>query len=74
MELKDGESFSLNSEGVKNVQKDEGKVEVVFDREIVSASELMKNILEKYEVLDFELKEPDIGTVVKKVYNEGLEE
>lgn len=59
-------------EGIKDIQKPNGKVEIVFDREIISVPDLMKEILERYDVSDFHIKEPDIEAVVKKIYNEGL--
>jgi ABC-type uncharacterized transport system ATPase subunit len=34
----------------------------------------MREVLEKYDVSDFQIKEPDIEAVVKKIYNEGLAE
>ena len=74
MDLRDQNGFSLDLEGVKDVEKEEGHVEVVFDREVISASDLMRHVLDNYEVLDFQIKEPDIESVVKKIYNEGLEE
>jgi len=72
MELRDGEEFDLEMEGIKEVKREEGSVEVVFDRDEVSASDLMRKILDSYDVLDFRIREPDIESVVKKVYNEGL--
>ena len=72
MELRDGEDFDIDMKGIKEVKKEEGSVEVVFDRDIVSASDLMREILDSYDVLDFRIREPDIESVVKKVYNEGL--
>jgi ABC-2 type transport system ATP-binding protein len=74
MDLRNGEEFELGLEGVKDVEKEDGHIEVVFDREIISASDLMREVLENYDVLDFQIKEPDIESVVKKIYNEGLEE
>jgi len=61
-------------EGIKDIQRPNGKVEIVFDPDIVSVPDLMKQILEKYNVSDFQIKEPDIEAVVKKIYNEGLAE
>jgi ABC-type uncharacterized transport system ATPase subunit len=49
-------------------------VEIVFDRDVISAPDLMKEILERYDVSDFQIREPDIESVVKKIYNEGLAE
>ena len=72
MELRDGEEFDIDMEGIQEVRKEEGSDEVVFDRDKVSASDLMREILDNYDVLDFRIREPDIESVVKKVYNEGL--
>jgi len=72
MDIRDGESLELEMEGVQEIEKDDGHVEIVFDREKISASDLMREVLDNYDVLDFQIKEPDIESVVKKVYNEGL--
>ncbi|MFB6291978.1 MAG: ATP-binding cassette domain-containing protein [Candidatus Nanohaloarchaea archaeon] len=72
LELRAGEEFSFSAEGVEEVQKDDGHVEIIFNREETTASDLMASILEDYEVVDFRIKEPDIEEVVKKIYNEGL--
>ncbi len=74
MDIRDEEAFELDIDGVKSVEKEDSHIEVVFDREEISASDLMRKVLEEYEVLDFQIKEPDIESVVKKIYNEGLEE
>lgn len=74
MDTRSTDSITLELEGVMEVEQDEGHIEIVFDRDIISASELMREVLERYEVLDFQIKEPDIEAVVKKIYNEGLEE
>lgn len=74
LDIRNGEDFTLELEGVKDIERNDAQIEVVFDREVISASDLMREVLENYEVLDFQLKEPDIETVVKKIYNEGLQE
>lgn len=74
LDLKMDQKLELDSNGVLETKKDNAHTEVVFNREIISAAELMREILEKYEVSDFKIKEPDIESVVKKIYNEGLEE
>jgi ABC-2 type transport system ATP-binding protein len=61
-------------EGIRGVETPNGKVEIVFDRDVISAPDLMKEILERYDVSDFQIREPDIESVVKKIYNEGLAE
>ncbi|MFT4892626.1 MAG: ABC-2 type transport system ATP-binding protein [Candidatus Nanohaloarchaea archaeon] len=74
LDVRNGEEFELEMEGVQEVEKQEAHIEIVFDREKISASDLMREVLNRYEVLDFQIREPDIETVVKKIYNEGLEE
>ncbi|MFB6199502.1 MAG: ATP-binding cassette domain-containing protein, partial [Candidatus Nanohaloarchaea archaeon] len=74
LDIRDGEEFELELKGVQNVEQDNSRVEVVFDREKLSASDLMQEVLESHDVIDFEIKEPDIESVVKKIYNEGLEQ
>lgn len=72
MQINRPEDFDLDVEGVKEVKHTEEGLEVVFDREVISASDLMRIILEDYDVQDFQIREPDIEEVVKKVYNEGI--
>lgn len=72
--LETDDSIELDIDGVKDVQNVNGQVEIVFDREIISATDLMQEVLERYDVSDFQIKEPDIEAVVKKIYNEGLAE
>ncbi|MFB6174653.1 MAG: ATP-binding cassette domain-containing protein [Candidatus Nanohalobium sp.] len=72
--LETDEVIELETEGIKDIIDTEQGVEVVFDREIISASDLMQEVLNNYEISDFHVKEPDIEAVVKKIYNEGLAE
>lgn len=58
--------------GILSIEQENGEIEVVFDRTEVSASDIMRVVLDKYEVHDFKIKEPDIEAVVKKIYNEGI--
>ena len=74
MDTRSTESIDLDLGGIKEIEQDDGHIEIVFDREVISASDLMREVLERYDVLDFQIKEPDIESVVKKIYNEGLEE
>lgn len=74
MDTRSTENIDLRLDGIMEVDQDDGHVEIVFDRDVISASDLMREVLERYDVLDFQIKEPDIEAVVKKIYNEGLEE
>lgn len=72
MQVERPEEFEIDIDGVKEIKRLDEGLEVVFDREVISASDLMRQILKDYEILDFQIKEPDIEEVVKKVYNEGI--
>ena len=74
MDTRETKDVELDLRGIKSLEQDEGHIEIVFDREIISASDLMREVLERFDVLDFQIREPDIESVVKKIYNEGLEE
>lgn len=72
LDLLNAEKIEIELDGVESIKEEDGRTAIIFNRKQVSASDLMKYILDNYEVNDFELKEPDIEEVVKKVYNEGL--
>lgn len=73
LDLKGDPDFELSIDGVLDIDEEQSYVEVTFNRDVVSAADLMQTILNEYEVRDFQIKEPDIEEVVKKIYNEGLE-
>lgn len=72
IDLKDPEGFDPDMKGVNELKKENGHIEIVFNREKLSAADLMSEILSEYDVIDFEIREPDIDSVVKKIYNEGI--
>lgn len=72
LDLKAGQDFELEMDGIEEVNVDGESVEIVFDREITTASDIMREVLDRYEVIDFKIREPDIEQVVKKIYSEGL--
>jgi ABC-2 type transport system ATP-binding protein len=72
MDIKGDEKVSFSIDGILDVEDVDGQIEVAFDREVVTAADVMREALENYEVLDFRIKEPDIEEVIKKIYNEGL--
>lgn len=72
LELKGEPEFSMDIKGIQEVEQDGSHVEILFDREKLSASDLMREVLENFAVADFKIKEPDIEAVVKKIYTEGI--
>jgi ABC-2 type transport system ATP-binding protein len=74
VEMRDDEPLDLSMDGIDAVEQADGHAEIVFNREKLSAADLMQVVLNDYDVVDFQIKEPDIEAVVKKIYNEGLHE
>ncbi|GIM45191.1 sugar ABC transporter ATP-binding protein [Collibacillus ludicampi] len=66
------EVFSI--EGAEVIRREGNRVWLQFDRKEVSASELIQRISRKYEITDVNLEEPDIDTIVRRIYQEGLPE
>ena len=58
--------------GATNMQLENGQTIYEFDRQEISASELIGRLTEKYRIRDLEVREPDIETTVRKIYEERL--
>jgi len=65
---------SLNlPEGAEILTVDERKVQVRFDRTVSTASKIASSVMNQIEVTDFSLSEPDLGDIVKQIYNGALD-
>ena len=65
---------SLNlPEGAQVLAMEDHKVQVRFDRTISTASRVASLVMNQIEVTDFSLSEPDLGGIVKQIYNGALE-
>jgi ABC-2 type transport system ATP-binding protein len=65
---------SLNLPGGADViSVDERKVQVRFDRTVSTASKIASSVMNQIEVTDFSLSEPDLGDIVKQIYNGALD-
>jgi ABC-2 type transport system ATP-binding protein len=72
LEISEKQAQNIQIDGIVEKEFNNGEVLLTFNREETSAADLMRKILEEYEVTDFKVKEPDMEEVVKKIYNEGL--
>ena len=70
--LESAKSLSLPG-GAEVISADERKVQVRFDRTLSSASKIASSVMNQIEVTDFSLSEPDLGDIVKQIYNGALE-
>lgn len=58
--------------GASVIQIESGQVIYEFDRQEVTASELIGRLSEKFRLRDLEVREPDIETTVRRIYEERL--
>jgi len=59
--------------GAEILSKDDRKVQIRFDRTLSTASKVAGSIMSQIEVTDFSLSEPDLGGIVKQIYNGALD-
>jgi ABC-2 type transport system ATP-binding protein len=60
-------------DGAEVLSKDDRKVQIRFDRTLSTASKVASSIMSQIEVTDFSLSEPDLGGIVKQIYNGALD-
>ena len=60
-------------EGAEILSTDDHKVQIRFDRTVSTASKVAAAVMNQIEVHDFSLSEPDLGDIVKQIYNGALE-
>jgi len=58
--------------GVETIQRENHRAWLQFDRDKISASELIAQITQKYDIIDLTLEEPEIETIVAKIYEDGI--
>jgi ABC-2 type transport system ATP-binding protein len=68
------QATSLNvPEGAEILSLEDRKVQVRFDRTVTTASRVAGVVMNQIEVSDFSLSEPDLGDIVKQIYNGALD-
>lgn len=60
-------------EGAEMLAAQDYKVQIRFDRTLSTASRVASVVMNQIEVSDFSLSEPDLGDIVKQIYNGALE-
>lgn len=60
--------------GAEQIESDEpGGVSLRFDRRATSASRVAATVMEQVDVLDLSITEPDLSSIVRKIYDGALE-
>lgn len=66
-------SFKENlKEDDLNIKEENNKIIATFNKNKISSSEIMSEILTKVEVIDFKVIETSIEDIIKKIYSEGV--
>lgn len=66
-------NFKENLEGDDlNIKEENNKIIATFNKNKISSSEIMSEILTKVEVIDFKVIETSIEDIIKKIYSEGV--
>ncbi|GEN36155.1 MULTISPECIES: ABC transporter ATP-binding protein [Aneurinibacillus] len=64
--------ISLNIEGVEVIREEGIRKWLRFNREEYTAAQLIQQISEKTEIIDISLQEPEIDSIIRQMYEQGL--
>ena len=56
------------------IKEEENKLWIAFDREQISAFDLVRTLGTDQGIKDISIQEPDIESIVAQIYENGLEE
>jgi len=58
--------------GAELIRREEHRAWLQFDRDKISASQLISMVTQKYEITDLTIEEPEIETIVAGIYEDGI--
>lgn len=61
----------LDEDDLKIVNKD-NKINITYNKNKISSSEIMKSIMSDFQVVDFRISETSIEDIIKKIYRTGV--
>ena len=61
----------IQLEGVNLTRRDGNRIWLAFDRDTVSASEVITQLAARYEIQDLTISEPEIEEIVRRIYESG---
>ena len=62
----------IQLEGVDLTRRDGNRVWLAFDRDTISASEVIAQLTGRYEIQDLTISEPEIEEIVRRIYELGV--
>ncbi len=68
----EGHPDHVEVEGAEVVRRQNGRVWLRFNREAISASQLIHRVSSRYNVADLTVEEPEIEGIISRIYQEGI--
>ena len=62
----------IQLEGVDLTRRDSNRIWLAFDRDTISASEVIAQLTARYEIQDLTISEPEIEEIVRRIYELGV--
>ena len=62
----------IQLEGVDLTRRDGNRIWLAFDRDTISASEVIAQLTRRYEIQDLTISEPEIEEIVRRIYELGV--
>jgi ABC-2 type transport system ATP-binding protein len=59
-------------ESVDLIRREENRIWLAFDRDTISASEVITRLTAQYEIQDLTISEPEIERIVRQIYQSGI--
>ncbi len=60
-------------DGAEMLSNDHGTVSYRFDRRVVRADQLIRRAMDKYELRDVSIEEPELESIIRRIYLEGYD-
>jgi ABC-2 type transport system ATP-binding protein len=68
----DGKTAGFSIAGAQVIKEEENRKWLRFNRDVVTASQLISQISEKYEIKDLTIKDPEIDVMIRQIYEKGI--
>ena len=64
--------LEIQIENVDVIRREGNRIWLSFDRDTISASEVMTRVTAQYEIQDLTISEPEIEEIVRQIYQTGM--
>lgn len=64
--------LEIQIENVDVIRREGNRIWLAFDRDTISASEVITRVTAQYEIQDLTISEPEIEEIVRKIYQSGM--